>query len=266
MPEDPGYATLRFEQRDAIARITLNRPQAHNSLNREMADDLYSVALRCAHDEQIRAVILTGEGSVFCAGGDLKSFHAERDALPAKLAALLDHFHGAVTHLSRMRAPVIAAVNGVAAGAGLSLACAADLVLAAESAHFTMAYTRAGLTPDGSATFFLPRIVGLHRALDLALTNRALTAAEAEAWGIVSRVVPDAALAGEAWALAEQLAHGATLALGGAKRLLRESFSNTLETQLNHESDSITAMTRTSDGREGIAAFVEKRPPHFTGH
>ena len=265
MHDEVAYATLLFEQRDGVARITLNRPQAYNSLNREMADDLYAAALRCAHDDQIRAVIMTGAGNVFSAGGDLKSFHAERDALPAKLAALLDHFHGAVTHLSRMRAPVIAAVNGVAAGAGLSLACAADVVLAAESAHFTMAYTRAGLTPDGSATFFLPRIVGLHRALDLALTNRTLSATEAEQWGIVSRVVPDDALADEAWALATQLASGATLALGGAKRLLRESFSNTLETQLNLESDSITAMTRTTDGREGIAAFVEKRPPRYTG-
>jgi 2-(1,2-epoxy-1,2-dihydrophenyl)acetyl-CoA isomerase len=265
MPDDTTYASLLFEQRDAVARITLNRPQAYNTLNREMADDLYAVALRCAHDERIRAVILTGAGSVFCAGGDLKDFHDQLDALPARLAALLDHFHGAVTHLSRMRAPIIAAVNGVAAGAGLSLACAADLVLAAESASFTMAYTRAGLTPDGSSTFFLPRVVGLHRALDLALTNRMLSAMEAESWGIVTRVVPDAALEDAAWALATKLASGATLALGGAKRLLRESFANTLETQLNLESDSITGMTRTADGREGITAFVEKRPPRFTG-
>jgi 2-(1,2-epoxy-1,2-dihydrophenyl)acetyl-CoA isomerase len=265
MSDDITYSTLRFEQRDAIARITLNRPQAHNALNREMADDLYAVAVRCAHDESIRAVILTGAGNVFCAGGDLKSFHANLDALPADLAKLLDHLHGAIIHLSRMRAPVIAAVNGVAAGAGMSLACAADLVLAAESASFTMAYTRAGLSPDGSATFFLPRIVGLHRALDLALTNRQLTAAEAESWGIVSRVIPDAALEDESWALAQRLANGATLALGGAKRLLRESFANTLETHLNLESDSITAMTRTTDGREGITAFVEKRSPRFTG-
>jgi 2-(1,2-epoxy-1,2-dihydrophenyl)acetyl-CoA isomerase len=147
----------------------------------------------------------------------------------------------------------------------MSLACAADLVIAAESARFTMAYTRAGLTPDGSGTFFLPRIVGLHRALDLVLTNRMLNAREAQEWGIVARVVADDAFAEQVRALAGQLAAGPSHALGAAKRLVRTSFGESLESQMAHESDAIADAMRSTDGREGIAAFLQKRPPSFSG-
>jgi 2-(1,2-epoxy-1,2-dihydrophenyl)acetyl-CoA isomerase len=257
-------APVLLEVRDAIARITLNRPQAANTLNLEMATALRDAALRCSEDATVRAVIIAGAGNTFSAGGDLKTFAEQGAALSAHLKDLVDHFHDAISHFARMDAPVIAAVNGVAAGGGMSLACACDLVVAGESARFTMAYTRAGLSPDGASTYFLPRLVGLRRALDLTLTNRILTAAEALEWGLVTRVVPDARLADEVDALASQLAHGATSALGAAKRLLAVGWTETLETQMARERQSIAAMARASEAREGIAAFLEKRPPHFT--
>lgn len=259
------YTALLFDIRDSIARITLNRPDAANALNVDMAKDLMHAALQCDADPVIRAVIITGTGRMFCAGGDLKSFAAQGEKLAYHLKEVTTYLHAAMSRFTRMNAPVIAAVNGTAAGAGMSLACACDLVLAAESAKFTMAYTRVGLTPDGSSTYFLPRIVGLKRALELTLTNRLLSAQEAQAWGIVTKVVPDAHLQAEADALAAQLAAGATSALGAAKRLLHSGWSETLETQMEHETQAIAARAHTADGREGVAAFLEKRAPQFTG-
>ncbi len=260
------YSTLLFDVREnGVARITLNRPQAANTIDAEMAVDLHRAAIRCSEDPAIRAVILTGMGPAFCAGGDLKSFAAQDEHLPFHLKELLVHLHGAISQFARMRAPILAAVNGVAAGGGMSLACACDLAIAAESARFTMAYTRAGLAPDGSSSYFLPRLVGLRRALDLTLTNRILTAAEALDWGLVTRVVPDAELPDAADALAATLAAGAPRALAAAKRLVRESWNQTLETQMTDEMHGIADMARTADAREGIAAFVEKRTPHFAG-
>jgi 2-(1,2-epoxy-1,2-dihydrophenyl)acetyl-CoA isomerase len=193
----------------------------------------------------------------------LKSFAAQGDHLPYHLKEVTTYLHAAMSRFARMDAPVIAAVNGTAAGAGMSLVCACDLVLAAESARFTMAYTRAGLSPDGSSTYFLPRLVGLRRALELALTNRLLSAREAQEWGIVTRVVPDANLVTETESLASQLASGATMALGTAKRLLQSGWTETLETQMEHEAQSIAAIGHTADAREGITAFLEKRVPQF---
>lgn len=257
------YTALLFEVQNSIARITLNRPDAANALNLELARDLMHAALQCDQDPAIRAVILTGAGRMFCAGGDLKSFAAQGEHLPHHLKEVTTYLHAAMSRFTRMDAPLIAAVNGTAAGAGMSLVCACDFVLAAASARFTMAYTRAGLTPDGSSTYFLPRIVGLRRALELTLTNRQLSAQEAQDWGIVTRVVPDASLMAEAEALAAQLASGATFALGAAKRLLHSGWGETLETQMEHETQSIAAVARTADAREGIAAFLEKRAPQF---
>jgi 2-(1,2-epoxy-1,2-dihydrophenyl)acetyl-CoA isomerase len=259
------YSTLLFDVHDSIARITLNRPDAANALNVEMSKDLMQASLRCSEDPSIRAVIITGTGRMFCAGGDLKSFAAQGENLAYHLKEVTAYFHAAVSRFTRMDAPVIAAVNGTAAGAGMSFACSCDFVLAAESARFTMAYTRAGLTPDGSSTYFLPRIVGLKRALELTLTNRLLSSQEACAWGIVTRVVPDANLLAEAEALAGQLATGATGALGAAKRLLHSGWNETLETQMELEAQAIATRAHSADGREGINAFLEKRAPKFTG-
>src|SRR3954462_3018747 len=216
--------TLLYEVKDHVARITLNRPDAANALDMEMARDLMHVSISASEDPTVRAVILTGAGKMFSGGGDLKSFAAQGDALPGHLKEVALYLHAAISRFVRMDAPVIAAVNGTAGGGGMSLCLFADVVLAAESAKFTLAYTRAGLSPDGGSTYFLPRLIGLRRALELALTNRVLTAKEAQDWGIVTRVVADAELQGEAQALASQLASGATRAIGAAKRLLHHSF------------------------------------------
>ncbi len=257
--------TLLYEVKDHVARVTFNRPDAANALDMQMALDLMHVSIQASEDPAVHAVLITGAGKMFSGGGDLKSFAAQGDALPGHLKEVALYLHAAVSRFVRMDAPVIAAVNGSAGGAGLSLCLFADLVLAAESAKFTMAYTRAGLCPDGSSTYFLPRIVGVRRALELALTNRVLTAREAAEWGIVTRVVPDAELATEADALARQLAAGATRALGAAKRLLHHSFAESLETQMELEAQAIAGAARTRDAREGIAAFIAKRKPTFSG-
>lgn len=175
------------------------------------------------------------------------------------------YLHATISRMARMDPPVVAAVHGAAAGAGLSLACACDLVVAAESSHFSMAYSNAGLTPDGSSTYYLPRLVGFKRAMELTLTNRQISSWEAEEWGIVTRVVPDEDLPENAATLASQLAASATKALGAAKRLLHSGWSETLETQMEHETQTIANIVRTADAREGIAAFMEKRPAEFTG-
>ena len=259
------YRSLRFELQDHVARITLNRPDAANALDAEMGRELMHAAIRCSEDRAVRAVLLTGAGRMFSAGGDLKGFATQGDALSAHLKELAGSLHMAISRFVRMDAPCIVAVNGAVGGGGMSFVLAADLVLAAESAKFTMAYTRAGLSPDGGSTYFLPRIVGARRALELALTNRILSAREAEQWGLVTRVVADASLAAEAQALAATLAHGATRAFGAAKRLLHHSMSESLETQMELEAQAIAEQARGADAREGIAAFVAKRAPQFAG-
>ena len=260
-----SYDTLLFDVRDGVAYITINRPDALNALNNQMAHDLLGVMLVCDDNPAIRAVVLTGSGKAFCAGGDLKSFAAAQEHTATHLKEVTTFLHGAISLMARLNAPVIASVNGVAAGAGMSLACACDLVIAAESARFTMAYTRAGLTPDGSSTYYLPRRVGLGRALELTLTNRTLSAREAQEWGIVTRVVPDGELASETERLARDLATGPTASFGAAKRLLWTGWNETLETQMARESEIIAMATRSADAQEGIRAFIEKRPPRFQG-
>jgi 2-(1,2-epoxy-1,2-dihydrophenyl)acetyl-CoA isomerase len=259
------YETLQFDVTGGVAQVTLHRPDAKNALNLAMARELMDAAIRCDEDPGIRAVVLTGSNGVFSAGGDLKSFSRAGDRLPHALKELTTYLHAAVSRLARMDAPVVAAVNGAAAGAGMSLACAADIVLCGTSARFTMAYTRAGLAPDGSSTWFLPRIIGYRRTQELMLTNRTLSAEEALAWNLVTRVVPDAELAGAARALATELAAGPTVAFGSVKKLLLTSATESLETQMEREARHIAAAARSADGKEGVAAFVGKRPPSFRG-
>ena len=260
------YSTLLFEARNNVAHITFNRPDAANGINLELARDFSDAIRRSQEDPEIRALLLSGNGKLFCAGGDLKAFAAQEPSdLPAYLREVTRFLHGAISTFAHMSSPIIAAVHGSAAGAGFSLACACDFVFAAESAKFTMAYSRAGLTPDGSSTYFLPRIVGYRRALDMAITNPTLSAAQARDLAIVTHVVSDAHLLPKAREFAEQLAVGPTLAFGGIKRLLLEAANNGLEAQMARETDWISQMARTKDGREGIAAFVAKRAPKFVG-
>jgi 2-(1,2-epoxy-1,2-dihydrophenyl)acetyl-CoA isomerase len=253
-----------LEVSDGIAYLTLNRPDAANGINDALARDLLAAANDIALDDRVRVVLLAGNGARFCGGGDLKGFSESGPDLPRHMRALLPSLHAAIAMLVRGDAPVVAAVHGSAAGAGLGLVGASDLVVAGESTKFVMAYTGVGLTPDGSSSWFLPRLVGVRRALELTLTNRVLSAQEALDWGLVTRVVADDDVRTEAQSLAASLAAGPRRALAAAKRLVHTSLEEPLEVHLAREADAIVAAAGSADGAEGIAAFVEKRPPQFS--
>ena len=259
---------VRLESEGALAVITLNRPEEMNALNLDMAEGLLRAAIACDEDREVRAVMVTGAGDVFCAGGDIREMQANADgegnagAFLKKLAAEL---HAAIATLARMEKPVIAAVNGTAAGAGFSLAIACDLVLAAEDARLTMAYTGIGLAPDGSSTYFLPRLIGMKRALGMMLTNRVLTGTEALALGLVSETFPAASFAAEARSYAAKLAEGPTRAYAQAKLLVTLGAAETLETQMELERRAIAGCANTADFKEGVTAFFEKRSARFEG-
>lgn len=259
------YETLVFSLENQLATITLNRPQVGNALNGTMCRELMEVVTAIDVDRGVRAVLLNATGKLFCGGGDLVAQSPDPGELERGFRAMSGLLHIAVARLMRLPVPVVVAVQGVAAGAGLSIACAGDIVLASESARFTMAYTRAGLVPDGGASYVLPRLVGLRRAQELIFTNRMLSAAEAHAMGLITRVVPDADLAAESKQLAEQLAAGPTSAFAGVKRLLASSSVSSIETQMEFESREIARAAASEDGREGMQAFREKRPPRYTG-
>ncbi|HKY92286.1 MAG TPA: enoyl-CoA hydratase-related protein [Nevskiaceae bacterium] len=256
-------AGIDFEVQGGIATITLNRPET-NSLTLPLTQTLLEAATTCDEDRAIRAVLLQAHGRMFCAGGDLKDFASQGDRIGAGLKTLAMTLHAAMSRFARMDKPLVCAVQGAAAGAGLSLAVSGDLVVAAKSASFTMAYTAAGLVPDGGSTYLLPRLVGLRRAQELMITNRKLTATEALEWGLVTQVVDDAELATASRALIEKLAAGPTKAFGAVKQLLLEAYGP-FETQTEREGRAIAAQARTRDGQEGIRAFLERRKPSFTG-
>jgi 2-(1,2-epoxy-1,2-dihydrophenyl)acetyl-CoA isomerase len=255
------YKAILYAVSDGVATITLNRPDAANSLNHELSSEMLDAIIRSEEDPGVRALVLTASGRFFCAGADLRSFYSSNDELKNRVSLL----HVALSRMVRARFPVIGAINGTAAGGGMGLACACDLLVAAESAKFIMAYTRRGLSPDGTTTYFLPRRIGLGRALELAYLNRTLSAREAMEWGIVNRVVADSALMGEAHGIAAELARGPTRAYAAAKRLMHSGCVESLETQIENEIRSIYEMASTEDTKEAIRAFNEKRTPVFTG-
>ena len=260
------FETIKLEIASNVATITINRPDDANALNATMAMELMEASVRCSQDEEVRAVLITGTGTMFCAGGDLKEMHERGDDKPAHLIRMASVLHSAITRFAHMDAPVVIAVNGTAAGAGFSLALAGDYVLAAEEAKFVSAYTASGLTPDGSSTYFLAKHVGLLRAKELLFTNRRLTAAEACDWGMVNKIVPASRLMEEAQEVATNFASGPTKAYGGLKRLLLTAYSDTLETQLERETQGISGMMRTHDGPHGLESFLGKKTPEFKGH
>ena len=255
------YQTIKFEQAGAIARITLNRPDAANGMNDTMTRELADAARRC-DTQATKVVVLTGSGRFFCAGGDLKSF-ASAPSRGRFIKGVADDLHRAISTFAHMDAVLITAVNGVAAGAGFSIAVTGDLVLAAESASFTMAYTRAGLSPDGSSSYYLPRLIGIRKTQELMLTNRTLSAEDASEWGLVTEVVPDAGLADRANQLADQMAATSRQSNGAVKTLLLGTFKNGIEEQMELEGQLIAAAAESGDGREGVDAFMEKRKAEF---
>jgi 2-(1,2-epoxy-1,2-dihydrophenyl)acetyl-CoA isomerase len=258
----PDYTTIIFQVRDKVAHLTLNRPESANALGPKVAAEMMDAMVRCEADRAaVRAMVITGAGRFFCAGADLKDFYSPPDGLKSRVSV----FHAVLSRLARAEFPVIAAVNGAAAGAGMGLACACDIMIAGESAKFVMAYSKIGLSPDGSTTYFLPRRIGMGRALELVFTNRQLGAREAFEWGLANRVVADADLQNEAHGFAASLAAGPTRAYGAAKQLMHSGWNESLESQIDKELRSIGAMARSRDAREAIAAFNEKRAPIFTG-
>jgi 2-(1,2-epoxy-1,2-dihydrophenyl)acetyl-CoA isomerase len=260
----PEFEAIKFEIANGIATITLNRPDAANAMNSVLVRELASATLICDNDESVKVVLLTATGRMFSAGGDLKAFSSFGDETSLRMKEMADELHKAVSLFARMKAVVITAVNGLAAGSGFSLSLTGDYVLAAESAKFTMAYTAAGLSPDGSSTYFVPRLIGMRKAQELMLTNRTLSAREACEWGLITRVVHDKDLKDVSMTLARQFAAGPAHAQAVVKKLLLCSLGNGLEEQMEIEGREIARAAASENGREGLVAFLEKRKPDFT--
>ncbi|MHB8693660.1 MAG: enoyl-CoA hydratase/isomerase family protein [Solirubrobacteraceae bacterium] len=257
---------VRLELRGSVAHVQLNRPQAANAMNLELLDGLRAALLTCHGDRRVRAVLLTGAGANFCAGGDVREFAAQRTNLDAHLRNATALLHAATTTMINLQAPVITAVQGHAAGGGgIGLVCSSDIVLAGESARFIQGAIRVGMVPDAGSTVTLTRLIGQRRALELALTNRALDAQEALALGLINEVVPDAGLAARALELAEDLAQGPTRALAAAKRLIWHGAGRSIEDAYVEEARTQAELGATSDALEGLAAVIERREPHFAG-
>jgi len=261
--EPPAFGSLRFEVVDAIATITLDRPDALNALTVPMKTELLRALRLVARDRAIRVVVLTGAGRAFCAGQDLRERH-EPDAAPLA-TELRDRFNPIIRAMRALDQPIVAAVNGVAAGAGASLALACDIRVASSGASFILAFGGIGLVPDSGASWFLPRLVGASKAAELALLGDKLSATEAERFGLVMAVVGPEALLGEARAVAGRLAAMAPAALASTKHALDRAWSVGLDRALEDEAYRQGVAGATRDHAEGMAAFLEKRPPRFTG-
>lgn len=264
LADAPSFETIRYELDQGVLTITLNRPDVLNALNDQMAKDLLAALKQAGRDDQVRALIITGAGRGFCAGQDLKSISDQ--AGPRSIGEhLRKTWNPIVLGIRQLEKPVIAAVNGVAAGAGLSLALACDLRVASDQAGFIEVFARVGLVPDAGSSFLLPRLIGLGRAFEMCYTTDPISAETALQWGLVNRVVPAADLLAEARALAERLAQGPTKAYGLTKRALYHALDQDLEAALAYEASLQRIAQLTDDHREGVAAFLEKRAPSFRG-
>jgi 2-(1,2-epoxy-1,2-dihydrophenyl)acetyl-CoA isomerase len=261
-----NYGCIDFTRDGGFATITLNQPETLNALSLPLLTELRHALDGVATDESVRAVILTGNGRAFSSGANLSEDATAGDFTSLDLGKLLDEYYvPVILRLRRLEKPVICAVNGVAAGAGMSLALAGDIVLAARSAQFIQIFTKIGVIPDAGSTFFLPRLVGTARALGLALLREPLSAEQAEQWGLIWRCVEDGSLMAEAGRLAGHFATEPTRALGLTKRAIQASLNNTLAEQLDLESALQRVAGKTEDFAEGVTAFLEKRPARFTG-
>ncbi|MGH3189512.1 MAG: enoyl-CoA hydratase/isomerase family protein [Streptosporangiaceae bacterium] len=251
---------------DGVARLRLNRPEAANAMNLDLLEALYRALLRCDTNPRVRAILITGEGRNFCAGGDVRAFAAQGPNLPNFIREVTVWLNNSISMLTQLTAPVVVAVHGVAAGGGgFGLVCAADLVIAGESARFFGPGTRIGMTPDAGTTVTLPALVGFRKAMEIILTNPTLTAADALNIGLLNRVVTDDALLDEALSLARQLAAGPREANAAAKRLLWEGIGSSVDARLAAESSTVARLASTPDVAEGLASFAERREPRFAG-
>lgn len=246
-----------------ILQITLNRPDAYNALNLEMMKMLGEALSSAATDRSIKGVLLTGNGKAFCGGGDLKWISQQTDEAGLVLYRLAPQFHLSITEIRRMEKPVVAAINGIAAGGGFSLALACDFRVMAESATLRQAYTSSGLSIDGGGSFALPRLVGLARAMEIMAFDPPISSAQALEWGLVTKVVPDDEVLAGALAMLNDLTKTALHSFAWSKKLMTNSFNNMLETQLELERRGISDCAAHPHGQEGIRAFVEKRKPYF---
>lgn len=260
------YETIKYAVNDGVAKIEFNRPDAGNSINRKFAHEFMDVAIKSTTDSSVRCIVIGAAGAMYSFGGDLKFFSTEMEKIEGTLIELTAVLHQGIQRFHNCKVPVIIVVDGMAAGGGFSLALFADIVFASRSSKFTMAYTNAGLSPDGSSSYYLPRLVGLRRAQELMLTNRVLSAEEAQEWGIVTYVCDGEQLDVEVEKLASKLASGPTRAYGAVKQLLARTYDQSLEVQLEQESRLIAEMADSKDGREGLDAFLNKRKPNFKGH
>ena len=254
---------LKIENK--IAHITLNRPEVFNSFNREMALSLQNTLDDCESNSEVRAIILTGNGKAFCAGQDLKEV-TDPDLNPGFKKILEEHYNPIITKIRAIKKPIIAAVNGVAAGAGANIALACDIVVAHEKVSFIQAFSLIGLVPDSAGTFFLPRLIGFQKALALAMLGDKISASEAEKMGMIYKSVPLEEYEETISNLAVKLANMPTKALGMIKELFNKSMTNTLEQQLALESKLQIEAASSNDYAEGVAAFIEKRKPNFKGN
>ena len=261
-----NFETIEFSVEDGVARLTLNRPDKLNSFNAQMHDEVREAIKTVAADDDIRCLLLSGNGRGFCAGQDLSDRNVAPDAEVPDLGESLEkRYNPLVRSLASLEKPVVCAVNGVAAGAGANLALACDIVLAAESAKFIQSFCNIGLVPDSGGTWILPRLVGHARALGLAMLGDRLSARDAEQWGLIWKCLADDELAVEAGKLARHLATRPTRGLGLIKRAMLASSGNSLDQQLDLERDLQRLAGRSDDYREGVAAFMQKRDPEFTG-
>ncbi|WP_031298796.1 enoyl-CoA hydratase/isomerase family protein [Sphingobium lactosutens] len=249
----------------AVATILMNRPDAGNALDLDTSRELLDAAVAVDCDDTVRAVLLASEGKLFCAGGDISGFASAGDRVAQLVSMETAYLHGAVSRLARMNKPLVVAVQGFAAGAGFSLAMLGDIVIAAQGAQFTLAYTGIGLTPDGGASWLLPKLVGLRKAQEMILLNPRLSAQQALESGLITRVVPDLELKEEAQRVVQQLASGPTRAFGRVRDLLLDSYADGLESHLEQEVRGIMNSANDADSKGAIAAFLEKRKPVFKG-
>ena len=254
---------ILFEKIDAVGKITLNRPEKYNSFVREMAMSLQNILANCESDNSIRCILITGAGKAFCAGQDLKE--AIDPQGPEIEQIVREHYNPIIKRIREIEKPVIAAVNGVAAGAGANLALACDIVTATQSAKFIQAFSKIGLIPDSGGTYFLPRLIGLPKATAFMMTGEPVSAEKAEVLGMIYAVYEDAEFEPKSLELARSIAAMPTKGLGYTKRLLNQSFNNSLEDQLALEAATQALLAHTDDHKEGIQAFLEKRTPKFTG-